>query len=179
MLLGVAKRRAFDYSQLMASILDQIKEYPTHRYEAGEIIVEQGTTSGKLFFLAEGAVEIIKDGVRICTAREPGAVFGEMSAFLQAPHAGTARAVEPCVFHVVDDARHAMESNSALCFYVCGVMASRLEALVEYLVDVKQQYEGHDHIAMLDSVLESLANRQPRARIRPSESTIRKGQPLA
>ena len=162
----------------MASILDQIKEYPTRRYEPGETIVEQGTTTGKLFFLAEGAVEIIKDGVRIGVAREPGAVFGEMAAFLQAPHAATGRALEPCVFHLVDDARHAMERNSALCFHVCGIMASRLEALIEYLVNVKQQYEGHDHLRMVERVLESLMRRQPRTRIRPSESTIRKGEGL-
>jgi CRP-like cAMP-binding protein len=162
----------------MASILDQIKEYPTRRYEPGEIIVEQGTTSGKLFFLAEGVVEIIKDGVRIGVAREPGAVFGEMAAFLQAPHAATGRALEPCVFHIVDDALHAMERNSALCFHVCGIMAGRLEASIEYLVDVKQQYEGHDHLGMVEGVLDSLMRRQPSKRIRPSESTIRKGQLL-
>jgi len=160
----------------MASILDQIKEYPTRRYEPGEIIVEQGTTTGKLFFLAEGTVEIIKDGVRLGVAREPGAVFGEMAAFLQSPHAATGRALEPCVFHLVDDARHAMESNPALCFHVCGIMAGRLEALIEYLVNVKQQYQGHDHLGMVEGVLESLMRRQPRARIRPSESTIRKGE---
>jgi CRP/FNR family cyclic AMP-dependent transcriptional regulator len=160
----------------MASILDQIKEYPTRRYEPGEIILEQGTSTGKLFFLAEGSVEILKDGVRIATAREPGAVFGEMAAFLQAPHAATARALEPSVFHIVENARHALEINPALCFQVCGIMAGRLEALIQYLVNVKQQYQGHDHLGMVDSVLESLMRRQPRARIRPSESTIRKGE---
>ena len=162
----------------MASILDQINEYPTRRYEPGETIVEQGTTSGKLFFLVEGAVEIIKDGVSVCVAREPGAVLGEMSAFLQAPHAATGRAVEPTVFHVVDDARQAMENNPALCFHVCGIMAGRLEALIAYLVNVKQQYEGHDHLSMVEAVLECLVRRQPRTRVRPSESTIRKGQGL-
>jgi CRP-like cAMP-binding protein len=160
----------------MSSILDQIKEYPTRRYETGEIIVEQGTTTGKLFFLAEGAVELIKDGVRIAVAREPGAVFGEMAAFLQAPHAASAIALEPCVFHIVDDARTSMTNNSALCFHVCGIMAGRLQTLVEYLVNVKQQYEGHDHLGMVEGVLDRLMQRHPRVRIRPSESTINKGE---
>ena len=161
----------------MASIHDQIKAYPMRRYAPGEIVVEQGTTTGKLFFLAEGAVEILKDGARIAVARESGAVFGEMAAFLQAPHAATARALEPSAFHIVENARQALESNPALCFHVCGIMAGRLEALIAYLVDVKQQYQGSDHLGMVDNVLESLMQRQPRARIRPSESTIRKGQP--
>ena len=153
----------------MASVLDQIRQYPTRRYEAGETVIEQGTTTGKLFFLVEGAVEILKDGVRIAVAREPGAVFGEMAAFLQAPHAATGRALEPSVFHIVEDARHALENNSALCFHVCGIMAGRLEALIEYLVNVKQQYQGNDHLGMVEGVLESLMRRQPRARIRPSD----------
>lgn len=160
----------------MSTILEQIKAYPTQRFEAGEIIVEQGTTTGKLFFLAEGSLEIIKDGVRIAVSREPGAVFGEMAAFLQAPHAATAIALEPCVFHIVDDARDAMAGNSALCFHVCRIMAGRLESLVDYLVNVKQQYEGHDHLGMVEGVLDRLMQRQPRARIRPSESTIRHGE---
>jgi CRP/FNR family cyclic AMP-dependent transcriptional regulator len=163
----------------MASILDQIKEYPARRYEAGENILEQGTTTGKLFFLAEGSVEVIKNGVRIAVAREPGAVFGEMAALLQAPHAATGRALQPCVFHIVDEARLVLESHPALCFHVCGIMASRLAALNEYLVDVKQQYEGHDHLGKVEGVLESLMRRPLRTRIRPSESTIRKGQDLA
>ena len=160
----------------MASILEQISQYPTCRFTPGEIILEQGTTTGKLFFLAEGAVEVIKDGVRLAVVREAGAVFGEMSIFSEAPHAATVRVIEPAVFHLVDDARHAMESNSALCFHVCGIMARRMEALIGYLADVTQQYEGHDHLGMIGSVLESLMRHQPRPRIRPSESTILKGQ---
>ncbi len=162
----------------MPSILDQIKKYPTRRYEPGALIVEQGTVTGKLFFLAEGAVEILKDGVRIAVAREPGAVFGEMAAFLQSPHTASGRALEPCVLHIVDDARHALESNPDLCFHVCGIMAGRLDALVEYLVDAKLQYKGHDQLGMIEGVLDRLMQRQPRTRIRPSESTIRKGQGL-
>src|SRR5689334_11525620 len=70
----VAKWQAIRYAACMAaSILDQIREYPTRRFEPGEIIVEQGTTTGKLFFLIEGTVEVVKDDVRICVAREPGA----------------------------------------------------------------------------------------------------------
>lgn len=159
----------------MASILDQINEYPLCRFEAGETVVEQGTTSGKLFFLVEGAVEVIKDGVRICVAREPGAVLGEMSVFLEAPHAATGRALEATVFHVVENARQAMEKNPAMCFHVCGIMAGRLVSLVEYLVDVKQQYEGSECLGMVEGALHSLMRRQPRTRVRPSESTIRKG----
>ena len=101
-----------------------------------------------------------------------------MAAFLQAPHAATVRVLEPSVFHVVENARHVLERNPELCFYVCGMMARRLEGLIEFLVNMKQQFAGSDQLTVLDGVLESLMRRQPRTRIRPSESTIRKGQDL-
>jgi hypothetical protein len=56
------------------------------------------------------------------------------------------------------------------------LLARRLDALNKYLVDVKQQFEGHDHIGMVDEVLDTLLHRQPRNRVRPSESTLRRGE---
>jgi hypothetical protein len=32
--------------------------------------------------------------------------------------------------------------------------------LNQYLVDIKHQYEGHDHLDMVDEVLETLLNQQ-------------------
>ena len=65
-----------------------------------------------------------------------------------------------------------------ICFHVCVLLARRLDSLTRYLVDVKQQFEGHDHIGMVDEVLEALLHRQPKERVRPPESTIRSGEPL-
>ncbi len=172
----IAKCRRIGYAVPMPSILDQIQEYPGRRYERGEVVAEQGATSGKLFFLAEGSVEIIKDGMQITIVREPGAVFGEMSIFRQVPHAATVRAHESSVLHIVEDARRVLENNPALCFYVCGIMANRLDALIGFLANAKQQYAGQEPLWMVEGALESLMRRQPRKRIRPDDSTIRKGE---
>jgi hypothetical protein len=40
-------------------------------------------------------------------------------------------------------------------------------------VNVKQQFAGHDHLAMVDEVLGTLLHRHPRQRVAPPESTIR------
>ncbi len=56
------------------------------------------------------------------------------------------------------------------------MLARRLDSLNKYLVDVKHQFEGHDHIGMVDKVLEALLHRQPRERVRPKESTILRGE---
>jgi hypothetical protein len=44
--------------------------------------------------------------------------------------------------------------------------------LNRYLVDVKAQYEGHDHLGMVDEVLETLMHRQPRVDPPPSRPAM-------
>ena len=44
------------------------------------------------------------------------------------------------------------------------LLARRLTALTKYLIDVKRQYDGHDHIGMVDDVLGTLMHLQPRRR---------------
>jgi hypothetical protein len=76
----------------------------------------------------------------------------------------------------VESPREFLNSSPAMCLHLCETMARRLDSLNKYLVDVKQQFEGHDHLGMVDEVLEALLHRQPRARVRPRESTIRHGE---
>jgi hypothetical protein len=57
------------------------------------------------------------------------------------------------------------------------LVAGRLDALNKYLVDVKGQFEGHEHLGMVDNVLETLMHRHPVSRVRPSESQIRQIEP--
>jgi CRP/FNR family transcriptional regulator, cyclic AMP receptor protein len=114
--------------------------------------------------------------VRIAAASLPGLVFGEMAVLLGVPHTASVRVVKPCTFYIVMQPREFLKSSPTLCLHVCELLARRLDSLNKYLVDVKQQFEGHDHIGMVDEVLEALLHRQPTNRIRPKESTIRHGQ---
>ena len=86
------------------------------------------------------------------------------------------RAASPSAFYLVKNPREFLQPTPPVCLHVCELLARRLDALSKYLVDVKQQFEGHDHIGMVDEVLETLLHRQPRARIRPKESTLRDGE---
>lgn len=131
-----------------------------------------------LYFLAEGAVEVVKDDVQVATASQPGSVFGELSAFLGGPHTATVRAAKTSTFVVVEQPRAVLESTPKLCVHVCELLARRLDAVNKYLVNVKHQYEGHDHLGMVDGVLDALMHRQATKRQRPSESTIRQGESL-
>ena len=160
----------------MASILELIHSHDLRSFGAGEVIIEQGGKTNLLWFLVEGAVEVVKDDMRVATASQPGAVFGELSALLGGNHTATVRALEPCVFRVVENPRTFLESSPLVCLHICELVARRLDAVNQYLVDVKRQFEGNEHLGIVDEVLETLMHRYPAKRVRPSESKIRKNE---
>ena len=124
--------------------------------------MEQDAPSGPLLVLVDGEVEILRDNVRVGKISAPGAVFGEMSVLLGSAHTATVRALKPCRFAVIENPRQFLAGSADASLHVAGLLAKRLDALSKYLVNVKQQYEGHDHLGMVDDVLETLMHRQPR-----------------
>jgi len=157
----------------VSAILTVLRDYPVRTFAAGETLFEQGARTGLLFILVEGTVEVVKDDVTVASASEPGAIFGDLSALLDVPHTATVRAVRASTFHVVADPRAFLEQNPPACLHLCELLARRLDAVNKYLVDVKQQYAGHDHLGMVDKVLDTLMHRHPRQRIAPKQSTLR------
>src|SRR5262249_5898786 len=67
---------------------------PLVTYQAGETILEVGSTTGRLLILRSGAVTIEKEGMAIAEVSEPGAIFGELSALLNQPHTADVRTLE-------------------------------------------------------------------------------------
>jgi len=160
----------------MSTILEALQDYPFRRFSAGEVVLEEGTSTGILFVLVEGEVEIVKAGVVVATAAEPGAMFGDLSALLNEPHTATVRTLRPSAFHAVTEPRAFLEQSPQACMHLCELLARRLNAVNKYLVDVKHQFAGHDHIGMIDGALNTLMHRQPQHRVRPRESTIRSSE---
>jgi CRP-like cAMP-binding protein len=157
----------------MSSILAALRDHPVRHFAAGETVLAQGDRTGLLYVLIEGAVEVIKDDVTVATTSEPGAIFGDLSALLDLPHTATVRAVQASRFHTVENPREFLTQTPELCLHLCELLARRLDAVNKYLVDVKQQFAGHDHLGMVDGVLDTLMHRQPRRRVAPRESTLR------
>ena len=162
----------------MRSILELLNQHEVCRFGTGETVIKEGEQTGLLFFLIEGAVEVWKDNVFISRTAEPGTVFGELSVLLGGNHLATVNAVKPCAFYVVNNPREFLMASPEVCFHVCETLATRFGTLLQYLRDVKGQFEGHEHIGMVDEVLQTLMHRTPRSRVRPSESTIHQGEPL-
>jgi len=156
----------------MAPNLQALQKLPVEKIAAGECVIEQGTRTGRLFILIEGKVEIVKDGKTVAASGQAGDIFGDISALLDVPHTTSVRAVSDCSFHIVDDPRLFLEENPAVCVHLCELLARRLVSVTEYLVTLKDQYAGHDHIGMVDEVLDKLIHRHPRKRVAPRSSTI-------
>ena len=160
----------------VASLLELIHSDDIRSFDAGEVIIEQGGRTNLLWFLVEGVVEVLKDDVRVATASQPGAVFGELSALLGGNHTATVRALQPCIFRVVENPRTFLESSPLVCLHICELVAQRLDAVNQYLVDAKRQFEGNERLGIVDEVLETLMHRHPAKRVRPGESTIMKNE---
>ena len=149
----------------MSPMLDLVTGHLIRVFAAGAVVIEQGELFVEMLVLNSGEVEILRDGVRVAKAVEPGVVFGEMAALLGGPATATVRTLGPAVFYVIEQPREFLMAHPEASFYVAELLARRLDALNKYLIDVKRQYEGHDHLGMVDEVLEALMHR-PRQRPR-------------
>jgi CRP-like cAMP-binding protein len=156
----------------MSAILDSLRDQPQRQFAAGETVIEQDSRTGALFILSEGTVEVVKDGIIVAKSAEPGAIFGDLAALLDGPHTAAVRALTPCTFRVVADARAFLRDHPPLCFHLCELLARRLDSVNVYLVDVKKQFTGHDHLGMVDQMLDTLMHRQPKKRVAPKASTL-------
>jgi CRP/FNR family transcriptional regulator, cyclic AMP receptor protein len=142
-------------------ILDCCKELPEVRADPGAVLLAEGTTTGKLYVLIEGEVQVLRNEVEIATVADPGAVFGEMAILLGAPHTATVKALTPCRLHVVEDAERFLTGAPEMMRHIGKLLALRLQLATGYLADIKTQFAEHgDHLCLVDEVLESLLHQQ-------------------
>ena len=147
----------------MSPILDHVKHQKLREFPAGGVVITQNEWTGELLVLLSGTVEILRDDVRLAKATERGEIFGEMSALLGGPATATVKTLEAAVFAVIEEPREFLIAHPEVGLQVAELLARRLDSLNKYLIDVKRQYEGHDHLGMVDEVLGSLMHR-PRSR---------------
>jgi CRP/FNR family transcriptional regulator, cyclic AMP receptor protein len=145
----------------MREILDYCDDVAIQRFNPGEVLLEEGQWSGRLFILEEGEVEVLRGDTPVAVVREPGSVFGEMSVLLDLPHTATVRAVSPVTARAPDDAGAFMKRHPEIAFFLAKLLATRLNAATTYLVDLKRQFEGQgDHLGMVGEVLDALIHQQ-------------------
>ena len=147
----------------MSTILDSCQAIPVVGFEPGDVLLDEGGRSGRLYVLEAGAVEIVRSDTQVAVVGEPGSMFGEMSILLDVPHTATVRAITNVQARVADDAEAFLRAHPEIGFHIARLLAKRLNAATTYLVDVKQQYSGHgDHLGMVGDVLDALIHEQDR-----------------
>src|SRR5580704_3549619 len=134
-----------------AVFLKRIESLPLVTYQAGENVLTAGSRTGRLLILKKGAVAIVKETIEIARVSEPGAVFGELSALLDQPHAADVRALETSQFHVADAAL--LGTDPAALLHVARILARRLVAANNCFVELKNQLKTDQSPSALSKML--------------------------
>ena len=59
---------------------------------ADALLIREGETTGRLYVLLSGRLDVLKGETVVATVTQPGAILGEMSVLLGQPHTATVRA---------------------------------------------------------------------------------------
>lgn len=145
----------------MTNLADLCSELPLVNVAAGEVLLEDGVRSGRIYVLLDGTLEVVKGDYQINVISDRGAIFGEMSALLDSPHTATVRAITPCALRVSYAADAFLRSHPSIAYMAAQTLAQRLDGVSNYLVDLKRQFEGEkSHLGVVDEILESLVHEQ-------------------
>lgn len=128
----------------MSEILSLCQGVPEVTYQSGETIILEGEPTPKLVILKEGAVEVIRGEYTIASIGDPGAIFGEISVILRRPHSATVRASGQATLYVVDNPDSFLWQRAEVNFHIMRMLAERLVAVNEHLVDASRQSDVQD-----------------------------------
>jgi CRP/FNR family transcriptional regulator, cyclic AMP receptor protein len=124
-------------------------------FNPGETVLAAGSTTGQLFILQKGLVEVVRDGVQIATVSEPGAIFGELAVLLDKPHTADVRTIERSEFHVAK-ASSLLTGDVVALLYVSAILARRLDAANEAVVEIKRDLESGKRPGVITKAIEKL-----------------------
>jgi len=157
-------RRPAVSCERMDDVLALCAGFPERTFAPGEVLLREGASSGTLFVLTDGAVQVRKGAVVITTVDAPGSFVGEISAMLGTPHTADVIADRPTRALVIEDAAATIAATPALAIAIGRLLARRLQAVTSYLADIRRQYADADgHLAMMDKVLGELISTRPRS----------------
>ena len=142
----------------MEALLTLTEGLPEVALAAGEVLIEEGGSTGHLWVLVEGDLVVRKGGEDFVTIDAPGACVGELAVLLGRPHTASVVAVTPCRLRVIEDAHAALDDQPLVLHAVATLLARRLDLVNQYLADLQHQYRHHDGgLALVGDVLRDLA----------------------
>jgi CRP/FNR family cyclic AMP-dependent transcriptional regulator len=123
----------------MRAILQHCSGGRETSFPVGSQIIREGETTGRLYVLVDGQLEVVKDGTVVANVAEPGSLVGEMSVLLGQPHTATVRAVSATRLYEFDDAATFLASQPSVAMLVAKTLAQRLYSATTNLADIKRQ----------------------------------------
>ena len=123
----------------MATILSFCEGFPETEFRPGDVLIREGESTGLLYVLIEGEIEVLKGDFPVSTIAEPGAMFGEMAILLDIPHTATVKVRTPCRMTVIERGSDFLQSNTAIAYHLARHMAQRVHGVTNRLVDVNQK----------------------------------------
>lgn len=135
---------------------------PMRQCETGEVLIHEGSTTEKLFFLIDGELLVTKQGIEITSVTSPGAVFGELSHLARMATTAEVIATKPTAVHVADSPREFLESNADALYYIAQILAARLAEMNRCLVDSRKQYVDREaDLGLLDVMVDRIISSHP------------------
>ena len=84
-------------------MLERSAHLPEVQLAAGEVLIEDGTSTGSVWVLVSGALRVTKHGVTVNVINHPGSLIGEVAALLGRGHTATVEAAEPTTLRYARD----------------------------------------------------------------------------
>ncbi len=141
-------------------MLDLSTHLPELELAAGETLVEEGGTTGAIWVLVSGSLQVLKGDVPVNVITQPGAVVGEMSVLLGTRSGATVVATETCRLRHAADGKALLLDDPEVTRLLAVGLAERLNFVTSYLADLKEQYGDTPGLAMVPDVLSRLSEQR-------------------
>ena len=128
----------------LEAVFERLSGFPIRSFEEGELVLAEGSSTGRLLLLVQGAVDVTKNGWHIARIAKPGAVFGDMATLRDRPHSADVVAVRRSDFFVVDTASAFLRTEPLITLYVAVVQSQRLDAANRALIAARSQFAATD-----------------------------------
>lgn len=141
----------------LESVFERLSAFPIRTFDEGQLLLAEGSWTGQLLFLLQGAVDVVKDGWHIARVDKPGAVFGDMAVLRDQPHSADVVTSQRSSFFIVSDAAAFLRTEPLVALYIAVVQSGRLDAANRSLIAAKAQFAGNDRqhqafVATLDEI---------------------------
>jgi CRP-like cAMP-binding protein len=130
---------------------------PEIELAAGQTLVEEGGSSGSVWVLVSGSLEVRRGDVPVNVITRPGAVVGEVSVLLGTRSSASVVAMEPCRLRHAADGRALLLDDPEVTRLLAVGLAERLNFVTSYLADLKEQYGHVPGLSMVPDVLSRLS----------------------